>query len=248
MDIAAVDDSDVTLGRVAFGVLATSGTAWWIGVAASDTIAHNTLGRWDQALTAVFDVPLFIGCSAVAAWRTSKSAARIATAWSILVAIALSWEALVNRLAGWGALLMALAAITALIAASTLGISASEIRVLAMLREARGASVRPATISRRVLQTTGGLTATLRRLEADGRITRSDDPDDGRGKRVGLTDQGESFCDQVLTDLSDRYAFALRDLDLEESRTQVMQLIAALERFGNHPSSADWALLRTTTT
>ena len=124
------------------------------------------------------------------------------------------------------------------------GISPSEIRVLAMLREAGPEGVRPASISKWVLQTAGGLTATLRRLEADGRIVRTDDPDDARGKRITLTKVGESFHDTVLTEITDRYRFALGDIDIDVAREHVAQLIGAFERFGNHPPSSVWQTSR----
>lgn len=120
------------------------------------------------------------------------------------------------------------------------GITAAEIRVLAMLREAGPDGVRPATIGQWVLQTAGGLTATLKRLEADGRIVRADDPDDARGKRIKLTTDGETFHDTTLDEITARYRFALDGIDLAEARTSVIALVAAFERFANHPTSAAW--------
>lgn len=119
-------------------------------------------------------------------------------------------------------------------------ISPAEFRVLTMLREV-GASVRPATIARWVVQTTGGLSATLRRLERDGRIVRSDDPDDRRGKRVAITPAGLEFCARVQDDVSDRYRLALDGLDLASISDSVVQLVTSFERFGNHPISSTWA-------
>ncbi len=120
-------------------------------------------------------------------------------------------------------------------------ISPSEIRVLAMLREAGPSGVRPATLGRWVLQTAGGLTATLKRLDANGYTVATADPEDGRSKRIGLTKAGTTFHDTVLGELSDRYRLALNSVDLGPARAQVEVLIAALERFGNHPPSAGWS-------
>src|SRR4051794_3602415 len=50
-------------------------------------------------------------------------------------------------------------------------VTLAEVRALAALRDA-GEPVRPGVLSDRVVQTSGGLTATLRRLEGDGRIRR----------------------------------------------------------------------------
>lgn len=115
---------------------------------------------------------------------------------------------------------------------------------MSMLRENDG-SVRPATISRWVLQTAGGLSATLRRLEADGRVARSDDPDDKRGRRIELTPDGEAFHDLVFGEICERYQFAFADVDIEAAAQQVIELIGAFERFGNHPPSQDWAKQQT---
>lgn len=120
-------------------------------------------------------------------------------------------------------------------------ISPSEIRVLSMLREAGDQPVRPATIGRWVLQTAGGLSATLRRLETDGRIERNADPDDKRGRLISLSVEGKAFHDVVLGEIRERYEFAFADLDIEEARDQVTKLIGAFERFGNHPPSQAWA-------
>ncbi len=120
------------------------------------------------------------------------------------------------------------------------GIQPSEFRVLSLLHETGPDGVRPATIGRWVLQTAGGLAATLRRLEADDRIERTDDPDDGRGKLISLTPSGEELHDVIGGDLAERYRFALDHVDLDRALDQVIQLTAAFEQFGNHPQSSSW--------
>ena len=70
---------------------------------------------------------------------------------------------------------------------SSRGVSPGEFRVLAMLRHGGPEDgVRPTEISRWVVQTSGGLTATLHRLERDGRAERVPDPRDGRGRLVSV--------------------------------------------------------------
>lgn len=127
------------------------------------------------------------------------------------------------------------------------GISPSELRVLSRLRYAQTDELRPGDIGRWVLQTTGGLTATLRRLEAGGRIERTPDPADGRGRIISLTDAGADFHDLVIAELSDRYDLALRGLELGAIRDEILPLIEAFERFGGHPRSGDWAQAQTET-
>ena len=121
------------------------------------------------------------------------------------------------------------------------GTNPSELRVLAMLRSRGDEPVSPTTISQWIIQSTGGLTATLKRLEQSGHIERIADPDDGRGKLVGLTPKGTEFSDWVLGEMLDRYALALNDVDLEASEAAVRDLLAALERFGGVGSTEAWA-------
>ncbi len=97
-------------------------------------------------------------------------------------------------------------------------------------------------IARYVVQTSGGLTATLRRLEDTGRITRLDDPDDRRGRLVALTATGTAFYDQLLGELTERYAKALDTVDIEQTTATVRRLIDAFERFGNRPTTGGWQL------
>jgi len=117
----------------------------------------------------------------------------------------------------------------------------SELRVLAMLSSQGGEPVGPTTISQWIIQTTGGLTATLKRLEDAGHIERVADPEDGRGKLVRLTPEGAEFCGKVLDAMADRYRLALSDVDLDASEEAVRDLLGALERFGGVGSSTEWA-------
>ncbi len=123
------------------------------------------------------------------------------------------------------------------------GITPSELRVLAMLRHGRDdGPVRPTVISQWVVQTSGGLTATLRRLETDALVERIDDQDDRRVRLVALTETGRQFYDDVLDELSARYADALTELDIEVSLGAVRELVTALERSHHVASSAGWRL------
>lgn len=123
------------------------------------------------------------------------------------------------------------------------GVSPAEVRVLAMLRHGSAQSgVRPTEISRWVVQTTGGLTATLRRLEADGRISREDDPDDGRGRLVRLTEAGAAFYDLVFDQLSEAYGEILAAVDVETSTEAVRRLIECFEHAAGRPTTRQWDL------
>ncbi|MGK9147095.1 isoprenylcysteine carboxylmethyltransferase family protein [Plantibacter flavus] len=98
-----------------FAAQAAAGAAWWIGVALSPVIRVATLGGLDAPLVAAFDLPLFVGASAMAAFG-SRAAAIVTTAWTSLVALAMGLYATVTVEAGWGALIMIAAAGASIVA------------------------------------------------------------------------------------------------------------------------------------
>jgi DNA-binding MarR family transcriptional regulator len=97
------------------------------------------------------------------------------------------------------------------------GLSYSDYDVLATLRRAGSPyELTPTELSRRVLLTSGGLTACLRRLETADLISRRGVPEDRRRLLAKLTPKGfdliESFVDQRF-DVADQ---ALANLDAEQ--------------------------------
>lgn len=118
------------------------------------------------------------------------------------------------------------------------GVMPAELRVLAMLRHApTPAGVRPSVMARAIVQTSGGLTATLGRLEDAGRVIRIDDPDDARSRLVALTDAGRAFHDDVFADLTDRFSIAMDRVDIGAALASVRELLDGYERIGGHVSS-----------
>ena len=114
----------------------------------------------------------------------------------------------------------------------------AEIRVLAYLVHAPEHTARPSDVARFVVQTSGGLTATLSRLDSAGLIVRRPDPSDGRGKLIVLSGDGRRLHDTVIARLTDATATAVIDLDLDDVGTRVRNLIIALERAAGLPTSA----------
>ena len=114
----------------------------------------------------------------------------------------------------------------------------AEIRVLAYLVHAPEHTARPSDVARFVVQTSGGLTATLSRLESVGLIVRQPDPSDGRGKLIVLSGDGRRLHDTVIARLTDSTAAAVIDLDLDDVGTHVRDLIIARERAAGLPTSA----------
>jgi protein-S-isoprenylcysteine O-methyltransferase Ste14 len=103
----------LTVARVArlyFALQAVSGVAWWIGVFTVPIVRTVTLGLLDPWLVAVFDIPLFVVASALAAGlpaRPARVAAISTSAWTVFVTTLLAFYATVTGEAGWGVLLMA---------------------------------------------------------------------------------------------------------------------------------------------
>jgi DNA-binding MarR family transcriptional regulator len=117
----------------------------------------------------------------------------------------------------------------------------AELRTLGALRRQQSIGpVSPTTLARWIVQTSGGLTATLRRLEANGYIERQADPNDARGRLVAITEAGAEFCDRVFEDLVARYEHALRDVDTAAALDAVRSLIGPLEDTVQVGSSAGW--------
>ena len=120
-------------------------------------------------------------------------------------------------------------------------ITPSELRVLAMLRHRTDEGrVSPSQLAEWIVQTSGGLTATLHRLEEAGHVVRVDDPDDGRGRLVQLTDRGAAFYEAVFADLTARYGVVFADLDQVGALEAVRQMIGAFEAYDGVVRTADW--------
>lgn len=120
-------------------------------------------------------------------------------------------------------------------------ISPSELRVLAMLRHRTDdGRVSPSQLAEWIVQTSGGLTATLHRLEEAGHVVRVDDPEDGRGRLVQLTEQGASFYETMFADLTARYGVVFADLDQDHALDAVRRMIGAFEVFDGTVRTGDW--------
>jgi protein-S-isoprenylcysteine O-methyltransferase Ste14 len=105
----------VRWGRAYFGIQAVAGLLWWIAVFLSPEVRGSTLGALAPAAVAVFDIPLFVMASAVAACGV-RAAAMITTGWTGVAAVALAAYATITTEAGWGVLCMAAATACSLIA------------------------------------------------------------------------------------------------------------------------------------
>ncbi|MFD4636006.1 MarR family winged helix-turn-helix transcriptional regulator [Lentzea sp. NPDC058436] len=91
------------------------------------------------------------------------------------------------------------------------GLSRGELDVLGAL--AANGDARPQELSSQLLLTTGGLSNILRRLQADGHITRETNATDARSSIVRLTEQGTAIARETGTAVSEAIAHALGTVD-----------------------------------
>jgi len=118
------------------------------------------------------------------------------------------------------------------------GTTPAGVRVLSLLAHSERGQASPSDIASFVVQTSGGLTATLRRMEADGLVERIADPSDGRGRLVVLTKRGRKFHTRVLNAVIQRIERALKSVDLDHADIVVRELLGAFELDHGSPSSA----------
>jgi len=108
-------------------------------------------------------------------------------------------------------------------------ISTADYLVLAVVRRSPNGRGTPTGICELLGRTTGGMTLTLDRLEAAGRLERADDPDDRRRITVELTARGHTLVRRVNRELH-RWEADLDSTGLHPATTRVLDgLLDALE-------------------
>ncbi|GEM_PF-304333 len=118
--------------------------------------------------------------------------------------------------------------------------TSAEAAVLMLLANHDSEAVSPTFIGEWIVQTSGGLTATLRRLEERGWIRRLPDPDDGRGRLVALTPSGSIAHDSLFADLLNRYSQVFAEVDTGSGLSAVRDLMRGFENMQGIASSAWW--------
>ncbi|WP_292065395.1 MarR family winged helix-turn-helix transcriptional regulator [Brevundimonas sp. UBA7664] len=100
------------------------------------------------------------------------------------------------------------------------GLSYSDYDVIATLRRAGSPyELTPTELGRRVLLTSGGLTACLRRLEAAGLISRRGVPEDRRMLLARLTPKGFDLIESFVDERFAMAELALASLDPQQRAT-----------------------------
>ena len=118
------------------------------------------------------------------------------------------------------------------------GLTAAEQTVLTTLRW-MGPPFRqtPTDLAAALLQTSGGVTATLHRLEAAELVSRIPDPSDKRRLLVELTDKGKAVQQQVFNELKqklDRVVSTIDGADLAAAERGIEVLLVAVESAMQH--------------
>lgn len=98
--------------------------------------------------------------------------------------------------------------------------------VLALLRREEPAFLTPLQVAQRLLTSQSGMTGKLDRLERQGLIQRSPDPEDRRAIRLGITDSGRALIDEAFTTSLSVYQSMLSEF----SPTEVKHCEALLEK------------------
>ncbi|HJQ94967.1 MAG TPA: MarR family transcriptional regulator [Acidimicrobiia bacterium] len=98
--------------------------------------------------------------------------------------------------------------------------------VLALLRRGEPALLTPLQVAQQLLTSQSGMTGKLDRLERQGLIRRTPDPDDRRAIRLGITDAGRDVIDEAFTTNLSVYQSMLHEF----SPTEVKNLEALLEK------------------
>jgi DNA-binding MarR family transcriptional regulator len=119
------------------------------------------------------------------------------------------------------------------------GLEAYEFDVLSALRRAgRPYELTPGELVRQTLVGSGTTTNRLDRLESRGLIDRRPDPEDGRVRRVRLTDRGQDRVDSAITDLLDRERRLLGRLSEPDRNTLAGLLRSVLVNFDSRAGNA----------
>ena len=123
-----------------------------------------------------------------------------------------------------------------------LSLDTSEYDVLRALDElGPGASLKPSQLYGALGRSSGGMTKILKRLEAAGLVESAPDPEDGRGRRIGLSTRGRSLAERARRTrdaATDRLLGALRRGEREDLENGVETLVTAFESIARSRSGA----------
>ena len=99
--------------------------------------------------------------------------------------------------------------------------------ILTIRRQGRGETLSPSALAEEMMLSTSAMTNRLERLEKRGLIERSMDPNDRRGIKVKLTDEGFSLADEMVVSHVETEERMLSALSATE-RTQLRSLLTKI--------------------
>ena len=112
------------------------------------------------------------------------------------------------------------------------GLQRGEFDVLATLRRSgKPYQLSPTQLYEALMISSGGMTARLDRLERAGLVARHPDPDDRRGKLIGLTPAGRRLVDETISRHvanEERILSSLTSAEQERLNALLKKLIAGL--------------------
>jgi DNA-binding MarR family transcriptional regulator len=90
--------------------------------------------------------------------------------------------------------------------------------VLSLLRRVEPARLTPVEVAQQLRTSQSGMTGKLDRLEDQGLIERTPDPEDRRAIRLGITETGRAVIDEAFDTSLRVYEYMVRDLPPDEQK------------------------------
>lgn len=99
--------------------------------------------------------------------------------------------------------------------------------VMTLRRQGKGKTLSPSLLAKEMMLSTSAMTNRLDRLEKRGLIERIVDPNDRRGLRIALTEDGFNLVDTLVVSHVETEARMIENLTQQE-RTELRRLLAKL--------------------
>ncbi|MBL4905970.1 MAG: MarR family transcriptional regulator [Sneathiella sp.] len=100
--------------------------------------------------------------------------------------------------------------------------------ILTLRRQGRGETLSPSALAKDMMLSTSAMTNRLDRLEKRGLIKRTMDPNDRRGLRIILSDEGFALADEMVVSHVETEEQMLSGLS-DEERQQIRQLLGKIK-------------------
>lgn len=115
--------------------------------------------------------------------------------------------------------------------------------VLALLRRAEPELLSPIQVAQQLMTSQSGMTGKLDRLERQGLVQRTPDPEDRRAIRLGITDSGRALIDEAFTTSLSVYQSMFNEfnpIEVKSFEALLEKLLTTLDHLSE--LSQPWAL------